>query len=788
MPPPEYTIIADQYYDTILRLAASGRFKLDQLIGSEISMHDLFSFGLDGRLSSMLESCRLAIGLASAITAIKGYLPAQAICTSILDFEHPSDIRVSPSILTEIDEHEFEWQCNAVASGYVLAWKFATHHPTEYQAALAKFREGGGYNQHYIDLSTDTELFSDGYQLQYYRSGLLHYSSQIHEALPWMKNHPLHRAAALGLIDEIEELIDEGGFDVNAEDSGGETPLLKAAMAGSAPSVLLLVSRGADPSLKSKRTGAFPLHFLFLFPVDSLKEISSVLLRSPDDGKPAMHWILHEKSYPDVPAFHFPFRWPGATPVGWAVMANNGAAVEVLCSFGSDLHGIDDFFPGPVVKTWKGIYLNPSKSQPSNGFESLDDFISWIYSPITDYMIQSTMVCEKWFLGICRLKGRAKRARGHTREHGNPLINSIMAIGGESDAEIESCLQTGGADGWNRYVNEKSKWTGSFPLQLAARRGRVALVRSLLAFGADVNAQDKEGRNTALEGAIMARHNSPVIVQILLNAGAIIRNSEPLEQACTNAPSDTVRSILEATKKAGVEISSGMVAATNRNDCSESTTLDILTLLINANANIDFRYNARSQGGSALLGAVRQGFTRVVKKLLTHGANANLSTVLGDKNPLQVCVEELRMSRAAAKCIALLLEYGANPNIISRSQYATPLQAMAFLGSATGIKLLLEGSATVNLPTPVGKFGSALQAAAARGDVRIVELLIQWGADVNAGGGEYGCPLKAALAFNHSDVIRVLLDHGATEFGDVAGHCEGSIKMPITSKLMALEL
>jgi hypothetical protein len=44
-----------------------------------------------------------------------------------------------------------------------------------------------------------------------------------------------------------------------------------------------------------------------------------------------------------------------------------------------------------------------------------------------------------------------------------------------------------------------------------------------------------------------------------------------------------------------------------------------------------------------------------------------------------------------------------------------------------------------------------------------MKLLLQEGADVNLEGGQYGCPLQAALAtYKNSDaVIKLLLDNGA---------------------------
>jgi ankyrin repeat protein len=54
-----------------------------------------------------------------------------------------------------------------------------------------------------------------------------------------------------------------------------------------------------------------------------------------------------------------------------------------------------------------------------------------------------------------------------------------------------------------------------------------------------------------------------------------------------------------------------------------------------------------------------------------------------------------------------------------------------------------------------------LQAAAARGHIEIVSVLLEKGANVNAAGGEYGSPLQAAVAEGHTEIVSILLEKGA---------------------------
>ncbi|KAB8229928.1 uncharacterized protein BDW43DRAFT_287342 [Aspergillus alliaceus] len=60
-----------------------------------------------------------------------------------------------------------------------------------------------------------------------------------------------------------------------------------------------------------------------------------------------------------------------------------------------------------------------------------------------------------------------------------------------------------------------------------------------------------------------------------------------------------------------------------------------------------------------------------------------------------------------------------------------------------------------------GYYGSALQAAIAGGHTKMVQLLLDLGADVNAKGGKYGFALQAAAWHGKKEIVRILLRHGA---------------------------
>lgn len=206
----------------------------------------------------------------------------------------------------------------------------------------------------------------------------------------------------------------------------------------------------------------------------------------------------------------------------------------------------------------------------------------------------------------------------------------------------------------------------------------------------------------------------------------------------------------------------------------------------------------RDYGAQYLHVAVEAGHVDMVALLLRLGADAN-GIGPGCDNQNALCTALLGGKDAGI--IQLLLTAGAEVNAemsctfrdgLHRNRHHGTALAMALLGtwenkadetSSTVIKMLLEHRADANAADE--EEGSVLQLAVSERHIGATELLLEYGADVNKGGGTYGSPLIAAVALakdnsTGTEFIEILLKSGADVNAQYPGEYETAFRTALS--------
>jgi len=367
---------------------------------------------------------------------------------------------------------------------------------------------------------------------------------------------------------------------------------------------------------------------------------------------------------------------------------------------------------------------------------------------------------------------------------------------------------------------------GVTPLQLAATNGSATMIDRLLKAGADVNAPLSAGGDTALMMA--ARTGKTDAIRVLVEAGGNVNAKESwggttaLMWAVSEGHADAARMLIGAG--ADVNARSNYVAAANgrgfegrtpvgnRNDpkaeefasgwltpltlAAREGDVEMARVLVTANADVNA---AAGDGKTALAVAIFNGNYDVASFLVDNKADVNKADAQRF-TPLFWSVDRRNMETAPnfpwmvtadpMPLIRKMLDAGANPNAVvnntprarmregsPRIVFATALMRAAFAGDLDLVKLLLERGAD---PKIISKDSETMLSAAAglafihgyhRGKspeerLQVVKLFVQLGNDVNW-ADDYGItPLMAAGNYGSVPIIQYLIDAGA----DLSAH------------------
>jgi len=320
------------------------------------------------------------------------------------------------------------------------------------------------------------------------------------------------------------------------------------------------------------------------------------------------------------------------------------------------------------------------------------------------------------------------------------------------------------------------------PLHLAALSQNPDLVKLLLQHDADVNAKDCN--ETTPLGMVSSKLNgSPEIAKLLLDGGAVAETSDqmgitPLHSACQNGNVEISKQLIgkHANVKAQDETGETPLhkalrradppselieelikhgASVNEQDhqsqaplyeAAELGSAAAVSILLREKANVD---DDDETGTTALHIAAAGGHRAVVALLIESGANLNVKDHKG-KTALALAAQNGR-----DEVVSYLIEQQAAQDpgrsylLIEDGQGRTALHRAAAKGYSEIVTKLLDAGGPSLVPTQLQ--GSDLAAtplhrAVFGGHVKVVELLLKRGSDINAQNLNGQTPLEVAVA------------------------------------------
>ncbi|KAK1792438.1 hypothetical protein P4O66_012383 [Electrophorus voltai] len=355
---------------------------------------------------------------------------------------------------------------------------------------------------------------------------------------------------------------------------------------------------------------------------------------------------------------------------------------------------------------------------------------------------------------------------------GNTALH-IASLAGQK--EVAKLLVKRGAD-----VNAQSQ-NGFTPLYMAAQENHLDVVRYLLENGGNQSTATEDGF-TPLAIALQQGHNQ--VVSLLLEHDTKGKVRLPaLHIAARKDDTKSAALLLQNDHNADVQSKSGF---TPLHIAAHYGNVNVSTLLLNRGAAVDF--TARN-GITPLHVASKRGNTNMVALLLDRGAQIDAKTRDG-LTPLHCAARsghdaavEILLERGApilartknglsplhmsaqgdhVDCVKHLLQHKAPVDDVTLD-YLTALHVAAHCGHYRVTKLLLDKKANPNARALLQQNGfTPLHIACKKNRVKVMELLVKYGASIQAITESGLTPIHVAAFMGHLNIVLLLLQNGAS--------------------------
>lgn len=296
----------------------------------------------------------------------------------------------------------------------------------------------------------------------------------------------------------------------------------------------------------------------------------------------------------------------------------------------------------------------------------------------------------------------------------------------------------------------------------AVSEGDVKLVQQLLEQGADINARDYRYESNALIIAIQGYQFAKIsqrpfrhyleTAELLIDFGIDVNaQNKKGDTALILASRFGFREIVEMLVEAGADLDAQEYKyGTTALMASLYRDFGIAKYLILSGANIHIK---DKKGTSAIIDASGTKQKEIVSLLLERGANPNDADYSGWRPLIDASGD--------AEIMKLLLANGADPNF-NVEDGRTPLTRECDEGYFNTSKILLEGGADANMPNSGNGMTPLMYAANATEEaLQLCELLIQYGADIDAQDDNGMTPLMYSARSRQIGVMKLLIEQGA---------------------------